>query len=283
MTRFFPRPLAALLATAVIAAAVGCSSGSPAAPSTTQTVTPSLSLTGSTQMDFVGVTNSLVAIATEANGTSTNVTTLAAWQSANPTAVTISASGVATSVGVGTTIITATYQGLSATITIRVGALIDCSTYFPTDLQLIESASGFTIAAPSGAGLELLQTFATEADGLDGMAVFQRYRNYCHVGRNNTRSSRLAYVVGYWLNQFGLTTTVSRDDCEPYDRATVAIASKGSSGWSVTASGRELLLLDSAADATTMAEMIKTYSNQCYIGRGNTKPDPSQYIIRYWK
>ena len=45
-----------------------------------------------------------------------DVTRLAEWRSSNPEVATVSATGVLTEVGVGTTAITATYQGKSGSI-----------------------------------------------------------------------------------------------------------------------------------------------------------------------
>jgi hypothetical protein len=269
---------------AAIAMTCACGGASPSAPSGGgSTAVASLTITGNGQIDLIGLTSSLVAVATLANGTSSVVTTSAAWQSSNPAAVTISTTGVATGVDVGSTSISATYQGASASLAMRVGAFNDCESYNPSTLQVLTSGADFVVASPIGAGFSLMQGYATAADAAAGLAVFQRYRDFCFVGRNNSRSPRGAYIFGFWLNQFGLQTTISNEDCEPYDRSTVAVVSHGPSGWDVMASGRSLLLLDSAADATTIAAMIKTYSNQCYIGRGNTRANASDYISRYWK
>jgi hypothetical protein len=272
------------LVAAFVFTCTACGSSSPSSPSTgANTAVTSLAISGNTQFDLIGLTNSLVAVATRADGTASVVTSLATWQSTNPSAVTISPAGVATGIGVGSAAISATYQGMSASVTMRVGAFIDCSTYFPTDLQVLTIGADFVVAAPDGPGFDLLQGFATAADASAGLAVFQRYRNFCFVGRNNSRSPRRAYIFGYWLNQFGLTTTIDHEDCEPYDKGSVEIVSRALQGWAVMASGRQLMLLDTAADATTMEAMVKTYSNQCYIGRGNTRSNQSDYVIPYWK
>jgi hypothetical protein len=270
------------LVSILVVACTGCGSA-PAAPSAGSTAVTSLSITGGSQIDLIGVTSSLVAIATRANGTSTDVTTSASWQTSNPSAVTISGAGVATAVGAGSTSVTATFDGVSATLVMRVGAFNDCASYDPTKVQVLSSGGDFAVASPEGAGFILWQGYATESDAAAGLAVFQRYRNFCFVGRNTSRAPRQAYIFGFWLNQFGLSTTIDNEDCEPYDRSTVQVVSRGPAGWSVMASGRDLMLLDTPADATTMAEMVKAYSNQCYIGRGNTRPVPSDYVSRYWK
>lgn len=272
---------------AVVAFAVACAAcggATPSSPSTGgSTAVTSLAISGNVQIDLIGLTNSLVAVATRADGSSSIVTSQATWQSSNPSAVTISATGVATGVDVGTTSISATYQGASATMTVRVGAFTDCGTYIPTALQVLTVGADFVVASPDGPGFFLWQGFATASDAAAGLAVFQRYRNFCFVGRNTSRSPRRAYIFGYWLNQFGLTTTIDHEDCEPFNKASVAVVDQGPTGWAVVASGRQLMLLDTAADATVIAAMVKTYSNQCYIGRGNTRSNASDYVIPYWK
>jgi hypothetical protein len=273
--------------TALVVACAGCG-GNPSGPSpggnTTVTV---VTITGAGQLDLIGVANSLVATATRANGTSSVVTASATWQSSNPLVVTITPAGVATAVGLGTTLISATYGGVSAVLSARVGAPIDCFSYVPGTLTVLAESGEFVVASPvstpQGPAFALLASFATASDAAAGLAVFQRYVTYCHVGRNTSRVPRLDYVFSYWLNLSGLMTTINNEDCEPYDRSSVQVVSRGSTGWAVVASGRDLLLLDTAADATTMAEMIRTYSNQCYIGRGNTRPNPNDFIVPYWK
>ena len=278
-----------LLIPAVAMVLAGCGGSSPSGPSPGgqtggSTAVTSIQILGSAQFDLIGLTRQLAVLAFRANGSTSTVTTGAAWTSSNTSAVSVSPAGVATAVDVGPAVITATYEGSSTTLPMRVGASIDCSSYFPTELSVLTGGGIFTVAAPFGPGTySLFASFATESDAAAGLAVFQRYRNYCFVGRDTTRTPRLDYIVGYWLNQFGLTTTINNEDCEPYDKATVAVVDRGSSGWAVMASGRELLLLDTAADATTMASMVRTYSDQCYIGRGNTLPNAAAYIHPYWK
>jgi hypothetical protein len=263
----------------------GCGGSNPSGPSQGgSTAVTSIQILGAVQFDLIGDTRQLSVLAFRANGTTSTATTGVAWISSNTAAITISPAGLATALDVGPAVISAIYEGVGATLPMRVGAPNDCSSYFPAELTVLSGGGNFTVAAPLGpTTYSLLAAFATEADAAAGLAVFQRYRNYCFVGRNTTRTPRLDYVVGYWLNQFGLATTINNEDCEPYDRATVAVVDRGATGWAVMASGRQLQLLDTAADATTMASMIRTYSNQCYIGRGNSRESPDLYIHPYWK
>jgi hypothetical protein len=266
----------------VVVLGAACGGSSPTTPATV-TLT-SLAITGSPTIDLIGATIPLVATAMYSDGTGSNVTASTQWTSSNPSTVTVSPLGVATAVDIGLVIITATYQGRAATAFVRVGAPIDCFLYAPSSLGVLAGSEGYTIITPfGGADFSRLDIFDTAADAAKGLALYRRYNNHCHVGRSNTRANRLDYVHSYWLNSSFIETTIEDEDCEPYTPSSLQITSLGAAGWSVSAGGRQLLLLDTGGDATTMMAMLKTYSNQCYIGRGNTRPTPSAYVMVYWK
>ncbi len=82
--------------------------------------TVSIAVTGGSTLS-IGQTSQLTATATLTNGTTKNVTTSATWHSSNPSAATVSSTGVVTGVAVGTSMIMATYQGKSGSMNVAVG------------------------------------------------------------------------------------------------------------------------------------------------------------------
>jgi hypothetical protein len=89
-------------------------------------------------------TSQLTATATLANGTTQNVSAQATWQSSNTAVATVSATGLVTSVGAGTAIISAAYQGQTGTVLTSVAipspSISNCF-YKPASAQLSMSAT----------------------------------------------------------------------------------------------------------------------------------------------
>jgi hypothetical protein len=116
------------LALALLALAAGCgSTASPAAPGTassepTGTTVLSVAVSGSGNFTMVGQTGQLSAIASIGSLQTQTVTSTATWQSSNPSVATVSASGLVTTVGLGAAVISATYQGKTGTLAVRVAA-----------------------------------------------------------------------------------------------------------------------------------------------------------------
>src|SRR3981081_2282149 len=75
-------------------------------------VSPTISFTGG---DFfsVGETGQLTAIERLTSTTTQDVTATATWQSSNPSVATVSAIGVVTAVAIGSSIVTASNQGVA--------------------------------------------------------------------------------------------------------------------------------------------------------------------------
>src|SRR5215471_9335891 len=109
--------MALVRSVAVLSAIVvtsGCSS--PAKPSTPRSIT----ITGLTFLSAVGQTSQLTAVATLSSGMNSDVTAQAAWQSSNPIVASVSATGLVTALGFGTSAITATYQGNSVSASLLI-------------------------------------------------------------------------------------------------------------------------------------------------------------------
>jgi hypothetical protein len=42
-------------------------------------------------------------------------------------------------------------------------------------------------------------------------------------------------------------------------------------------------ILDNSSDAQAALQLAQQYSQQCFIGRDNSRSNRSEYIVEYWK
>ncbi len=108
--------LLSLLSAPLTIVQCGGGSSSPTTPTSAAAVTVrSLSISGTASFTSLSQTVQLAAMATMSDGSSRDVTSTAVWQSTNAGVVSVSASGLVTSVGAGSCEVTATHQGARAT------------------------------------------------------------------------------------------------------------------------------------------------------------------------
>jgi hypothetical protein len=107
-----------------VAAVVCACSNSPTAPTMSNSPTASIaSLAVTGAVPAVGQTSQLRAKATLSNGTAQDVTTQAMWVSSNTTIATVTSDGLLKVLQPGScSQITATYQGISGTLEVNLGA-----------------------------------------------------------------------------------------------------------------------------------------------------------------
>jgi uncharacterized protein YjdB len=108
---------------AFLISAVACSGSSNPTPATPTPTVTSVSITGNPSLNGGNLTSQLIARATLSNGTLQDVSALATWSSSNPAAATVSATGLVTAVTLGTTTISAAYQGQTGTLSVSVLSL----------------------------------------------------------------------------------------------------------------------------------------------------------------
>ena len=53
-------------------------------------------------------------------------------------------------------------------------------------------------------------------------------------------------------------------------------------GWIVTDGATNLLTLDNETDARRALALARRYKSHCFLGRGNSRPNRSDYVIEYW-
>ncbi len=265
--------LALASAALMIASGCGSSSSSSTAPSSTA---PSLTI--SAAQSFISAGQQVQMTARLATN-SANITTSANWLSSDPSVMTVSSTGLATALAGGSVIISATYQGGSASVSLTIFPTEVCLSYVTPNLAVTQDTNFWTL----GDGAQAIFSLDTATDAANALAVAQRYSSLCYIGRNNVRANRLAYIANFWAGATNDATTVTPEDCTPYAAASLQVSNLGSTGWAVMSGAQQLLLLDTQADANIALAEARKYSAQCFIGRQNTRPNPLEFIVQYWK
>jgi hypothetical protein len=111
---------ATMVAVGAMAAACGHNTANPAAPTTPGTAVSSIAVTSA---PVSNTSIQMTAMARLSDGSSQDVTRLAAWESSNQAVATISPTGMVTVVGAGELDVRATYQGAGGSMHLRVGSV----------------------------------------------------------------------------------------------------------------------------------------------------------------
>jgi hypothetical protein len=157
---------------------------------------------------------------------------------------------------------------------------MDCIPYDSTRLSVVnEGASGWLLTD----GVARMEVLDNATDAQRALALARRHTAQCFIGRDNTRADRRAYIVEYWGGDSGLNTTIDPEDCIGYERDRLSILDEGASGWLLTDGRSRMLVLDNQQDAQNALILAKVYTNQCFIGRNNTRTDRLSYIVQYWR
>jgi hypothetical protein len=75
---------------------------------------------------------------------------------------------------------------------------------------------------------------------------------------------------------------IAADDCLGYDSAALRIVDEGASGWLLTDGASRMQVLDNEPDARNALALARRHTAQCFIGRGNSRPNRLDYIQTYW-
>jgi hypothetical protein len=157
----------------------------------------------------------------------------------------------------------------------------DCLSYNPESLRIDDAGErGWYLLGDKGRQMLLLDD---KDDAYAALALAQRHKEHCFIGRDNTRPNRLEYIVDYWQGDSGKETTIRNEDCLPYYTDALRIVDEGKTGWLLTDGRSRMLVLDDEQDAWATLALAKKHTYHCFIGRGNDRPDPAAYIVEYWK
>ncbi len=162
----------------------------------------------------------------------------------------------------------------------REGIGNDCLFYNPHDLRIVdEGASGWLLTD----GRSRMLILDNKEDAEKALALARRYTAHCFIGRDNTRPNRDDYVHEYWLGDSGITTVIPSEDCISYNPDTLRIVDEGALGFLLTDGFSRMTIYASREDAEEGLRVAKQGTKQCFIGRGNSRPNRKDYIVEYWK
>ena len=116
------RLISLLLGAALVAGCSGkpATSVTPSSPTSPSVTVNAITISGSASLVAITQTTQLTVTASLSNGASQNVTAQATWESSNTGVATVAPSGLVTASGFGVTDVRATYQGMSATVSVSV-------------------------------------------------------------------------------------------------------------------------------------------------------------------
>jgi hypothetical protein len=157
----------------------------------------------------------------------------------------------------------------------------DCVLYSPRGVQIAPPASG-----PGEwmlhSGSQRMFGLDNERDATNALALAQRYNIYCLIGRHIGATKPVATpartpsrLINYWKAPSGQTTTISPENCTPYDPSRLQMNDKGAEGWVVSDSRKFTLMLDTQDDASMALWLSRQHTSHCVIG--------TTQILDWWK
>jgi hypothetical protein len=256
---------------------MSCGGGQPAAPTSTQA--QQLTVIGVVTLGELNPSAQLHLLSGN-----TEVSHSATWQSSNPSVATVFF-GLVNATGLGTTTITASYQNQTDSFMMSVAPDQDCIRYDSSNVSMMTDAGDPTIqditapvpGVPAG-DLGLLAFADNQTDAVNLVALFQRYNLVCYVGRNFGQK----YTLSYFKAATGRQTTIAPEDCVSYSAGALQVANQGGQ-FAVVTGGTQLALFPTVLEASLAEGVAAQASNECYIGRRNTRPTPYGFITEYWR
>ena len=158
---------------------------------------------------------------------------------------------------------------------------VDEIAYNPKTLRIVdEGANGCLLTD----GFSRMKMFDNKEDARNGLRIARRYNRQGFIGRDNPRSNRSDYIIEYWAGNSGLPwEPLTRTDAIPYNPANVTAEDLDAKGWRIRDGKMSMLMAHDLNDALGALRIVERYSRQCFIGRGNTRPNRKQYIMTYWE
>jgi hypothetical protein len=156
----------------------------------------------------------------------------------------------------------------------------DCISYNPSSLTTHYEA-GVWVVSNGSVAVARAYGGPSENTGQKLLALSQRYKRHCFIGRNNPRADPGPYSMDYWRDLSGQNPTIpdQEDDCSPYNRNNLTVEDMGGGdGWRVKDHDHPLHLFDNQKDALNGKLVISKYSQACSIGDGSDDKD----VISYW-
>jgi hypothetical protein len=211
------------------------------------------------------------------------------WSTSNPSVAVVAGNGAVIASDTGLATITAMSEGrvANSVVTVKPNAAMkaagggaDCTVYDPGALKVVHDKNiGWIVTG----GSSPLLTLDNELDAKRAMQLARGYRSHCYLGRANKRPNRNLYIIEYWTNRTGAVMAVENNDCGTFAPTQLRIADNGPQGFALMDGKRALLQADTRDDAQKIWEVAQQYTAQCFIGRGNRRPNQRDYIVQYWR
>jgi hypothetical protein len=104
-------------------------------------------------------------------------------------------------------------------------------------------------------------------------------------GRATALTSGTATIVGTYQGVTGTLPlfigTETYEDCFEYNNSRLQLVQEPTD-WLLTDGFARMAILDNATDGANALALARRYLSQCYIGRGNPRPNYLAYIVDYW-
>ena len=107
----------------------------------------------------------------------------------------------------------------------------DCILYDNGSLRIVDKGENGWRLTDGRSSMKILDD---EGDAKAALALARRHTRQCFIGRGNARPNRKSYIVQYWSGDSGISTTIEREDCVPYDATSLRIMDMGANGWRLT-------------------------------------------------
>jgi hypothetical protein len=155
----------------------------------------------------------------------------------------------------------------------------DCLRYDPRSLAIKDEGRNGWLLAAGNSHMLLLDN---EEDAHKAFLLARNNTAHCFIGRGNSRRQRKSYIMEYWVGS-GRPVVIPDEGCLPYDKSNVSIKDDGEEGWVLTDGRSRMQMLDTQEDANLALTIARHFSQQCFIGRDNRRPNRQDYIVHYWK
>ena len=150
-----------------------------------------------------------------------------------------------------------------------------CSSYSPTELRITsDGPNGWVLSADGGHKWQL----DSEADAKHALRVARSHSTYCQIPSLSSRP------IQYWRGA-GITSLgaiADEPDCGKYSAQELVSKSNGDR-YLLVSGPRLLASVPDAQDASALLAILRQYSYQCFIGRGNKRANRLAYIFEYWR
>jgi hypothetical protein len=133
-------------------------------------------------------------------------------------------------------------------------------------------------------GSQWILVLDNRTDAEQALALARQAGTLCYIGRGNSRANRRDYIAEYWITDHPpLGALPHAEDCLSYNRSALRVENLGATGWRLTDGVQAMVIYDNQADADEGLAVARANTRQCFIGRGNARPNRIDYIVQYWR